>query len=46
MRKSEAEMLEAIKQYIEDGGTFEQALAAIKAFYGRKEEEDPSPRKH
>lgn len=46
MKKREAEMLEAIERYIEEGGTVEEALAAIKAFYGRKDEEDPSPRKH
>lgn len=46
MKKREAEMLEAIEQYIEDGGTLEEALAAIKAFYGRKDEEDPSLREH
>jgi len=45
MKKHEAEMLEAIKQYIENGGTFEEAMAAIKAFYGREDEEDPSSRK-
>lgn len=46
MKKSEAEMLQAIKQYIEDGGTVEEALAAIKAFYGRNDEEDPPSPRH
>jgi hypothetical protein len=46
MKKSEAELLEEIKKFIESGGSYDEAVAALKAVYGRKDEEDPPPRKN